>query len=90
VAGVEFGDELALDLGVGDHVVVDVLLELVAGLREVLGGLVLGEDRRVEAVFERVVGQVLDDDGGLLLVDEPGRLGDELFGVLRNLANVLA
>ena len=60
-------------------------VELVAGLGEVLLGLVLGEDRRVVAVLQRVVGQVLDDHSRLLLVDEPGGLGDELLGVLPEL-----
>ena len=32
-------------------------------------------------VLQRVVCQVFDDDCGLLLVDEPGGLGDELLGV---------
>ena len=80
-AGVQFGDEVTLDLGVGDDVVVDVLLELLARLGEVLRRLVLREDRRVEAVLERVVRQVLDDDRGLLLVDQPSGFGDELLGV---------
>ncbi|WP_341578287.1 hypothetical protein [Microbacterium schleiferi] len=47
--------------------------------------LVLGEDRRVVAVVERVVTEVFDDGSRLLLVDESGGLGDELLGVLLEL-----
>ena len=85
VADVELLNEGPLDLGVGYNVLVDTLLQLLAGLRQVLSRLVLGEDRRVVAVVERVVRQVLDDDCRLLLVDEPGRLSDELLGVLLEL-----
>ena len=58
-----------------------MLLEFRSCLGKVLSGLVVGEDCRVEPVFECVVGKVFDDDGSLLLVDQPGRLGDELLGV---------
>ena len=81
LTGIELGDKVALDLGVCDDVVVDVLGQLVASVGEVLLGLVLGENRCVEPVFERVVGQVLDDRCCLLLVDESGGLGDELLRI---------
>ena len=61
-AGVEFGDEGALDLGVGNDVVVDVLVQLAAGMREIVLSLVLSEYRRIEAVLDRVVGQVFNDE----------------------------
>ena len=48
---------------------------------EVLLGLVLREDRRVEGLVQCVVGEVLHDDGGLLLVDQARRFGDELLRV---------
>lgn len=81
LTGIELGDEFPLDLGICDDVVVDVLRQLVAGVGEVLLGLILRENRCVKPVFERIVGQVLDDRGCLLLVDEPGGLGDELLRI---------
>ena len=74
--------KLRSTFGVGDHVVVDVLVELAPAFGEVLLGLVLREDRSVVLLGERVVGEVLDDHCGLLLVDESRSLGDELLGVL--------
>jgi hypothetical protein len=55
--------------------------QLVTGLAEVLLGLACGEDVEVELVLDRVVGQVLDDHRGLLLVDQAHGFGDEALGV---------
>jgi hypothetical protein len=48
-AGVQFLDEIALDVsGISQHVVVDVPVQLVAGLAEVLLGLACSEDVQLE------------------------------------------
>ena len=48
--------------------------------------LFLGEDVDAVAVFERVVGEVLDDHRRLLLVDKRACLQDEVFGIGLELA----
>ena len=67
-AGIEFADERPLVGRVGEDVVVDVAVRLEAFAEVFL--LFLREDVDAVGVFERVVGEVLDDNRRLLLVDK--------------------
>ena len=69
---------------VGEDVVVDVPVRLEAFAEIFL--LLLGEDVDRMRIVDRVVGEMLDDDRGLLLVDERAGLSDEIFGVRLELA----
>ena len=70
-AGVEFTDKFAFDPGIGKDVVVNVAVRFEAFTQVFFP--VLGEDVDAVRVFKRIVGEVLDNDGGLLFVDEPAR-----------------
>ena len=69
-AGIQLFHKLPLNLGVGDHVVIDVVLQLLAGLGEVLLALACGENIDIVGLGNVVVAQPLDDDRGLLLIDK--------------------
>lgn len=83
-AGVEILCECPLDFGVGEDVVVDVIIRF-EGLAEVVLALLGGEDVGVEALVDGVVTEMLNHHRGLLFLNESGRLGNEVLRVISKL-----
>ncbi len=77
---VQFANKGLLRVGVGENVIVDVPVDLCC-LTKVLFRFVPSENLRIVAVFESIVGEVFNDNRGLLLVDQSPRLHDEVFGI---------
>ena len=77
-AGVQVTHEVALVLGVGEYVVVNVVGSL-HRLTEIFLRLVLGEDVHGVRVARRVVGNVLHKHGRLLLIHQARGLLHEVF-----------
>src|SRR5690606_20863882 len=80
-SAVQLLHELAFNVGVGNHIVVNVALQWITDMGEVLLGLPGSEDIQVEGVFKRVIRQVFNHHGGLLLVNQTTSLRNKAFRV---------
>src|SRR5690606_38295015 len=80
-AGIQLFDKLSLYRGVRNSIVVNVSVEFVSSLTEILLGLIRSEDFQVELVINRIVSQVLDDDGCFLLVNQADGFSDKALWV---------
>ena len=83
-AGVQFSDEISLNLGVGIHVIVNVSLKLLAVSAEILLALSGREDVETVGFGDTVVVQPLKDNRGLLLVGHGGLLAMKCSGFSLN------
>src|SRR5690606_23122830 len=59
--------EISFDIGIGDGIVVDVVLELLRGSGKILASLVRGENVHVVPLIHFVIGKALNHHGRLLL-----------------------
>ena len=77
----KFAFDALLRSAIGEHIVLHGFISLEC-LIEVLAALVGGEDAAVVAADGLIVGDMLDDHGGFLLIDEPDDFGDKLFRIV--------